>query len=78
MALGIMENGWGLMEMRGSGVMRVENVDESATCCKLCMLLSDASCWLEVEARSKSEVQTELAAAMLTKENLINKRRKRQ
>lgn len=66
------------MELRGSGAMRVENVDELATCCKLCMLLSDASCWLEVEARSTSGVQTELAAAMLTRENLINKQRKRQ
>lgn len=42
------------------------------------MLLSDASCWFEVEARSKWKDQTELAAAMLTKEILINKQRKRQ
>ena len=64
-------------EMRGSGAMR-ENEHELATCYKLCMLLSDASCSLEVEAQSSAEVQTELAAAMSTKRILINKQRKRQ
>ena len=46
------------MEMRGSGVMRVENGHELATSCRLCMLLSDASCYVEVEAPSMAEVQT--------------------
>lgn len=68
----------GLIEMRGSVAMRVENEHELADCCRVCILLSGASCWLEVEAPSKAEIQTELAAAMPTKEILINKQRKRQ
>ncbi len=67
-----------LMKMRGSEAMRVENGQEMATCCRLCILMSDASCWLEVEAPLKAETQTELAAAMSTREMLINKQRRRQ
>lgn len=66
------------MEMRGSGAMRVEKEHQSATCCSLSMLLSDASCCLEVEAPSNAKIQRDLAAAMSTKEILINKQRRRQ
>lgn len=38
------------MEMRGSGAMRVENGHWLATCCGLCMLLSNFSCCIGVEA----------------------------
>lgn len=66
-----------LMEMRGSGAMRVENGHELATFCRLCMLLSGASCCCEVEAPSKPDIQTVFAAAMSTKEISINKQRER-
>lgn len=46
----------GLIEMRGSVAMRVENEHGLAECCRVCILLSDASCWLEVEAPSKAEI----------------------
>lgn len=46
-----------LREMRGSGALRVESGREPTNGCRLCMLLSDASCYVEVEAPSKAEVQ---------------------
>ena len=40
-------------------------------------MMSDTSCRPEVEAPSKTDIQRELAAAMSTREILINKQRKR-
>ena len=67
-----------MMEMRGSGAMRVENGHDLTTCCRLCKLLSNASCCLDLEAPLKAGFQTELAAAMSTWKILVNKQRKRQ
>lgn len=64
------------VEKRGSGAMRVDNGHKLTNCSRIGMFLGDAC--IEVGAPSEAEIQASFAAAMSTKEILINKQKKRQ
>ena len=64
------------VEKRGSGAIRVDKGHKLTNCSRTGMFLGDAC--IKVGAPSEAEIQTSFAAAMSTKEILINKQKERQ